>query len=130
VIADLQGFEAAAGAWERAILPARVVGYDPAWLDALCLSGGRQLGTPRRPARWRHTEPRGADRARAPRRPALAAGARRRSVRRGAVARRARRGSRTSRAQAPASSTKSSPERAACAPRSKTRWASWYPPDG
>src|SRR4051812_19746544 len=44
VIADLQGFEAAAGAWERAILPARVVGYDPAWLDALCLSGGVSWG--------------------------------------------------------------------------------------
>ena len=44
VIADLQGFEAAAGAWERAILPARVVGYDPAWLDGLCLSGGVSWG--------------------------------------------------------------------------------------
>jgi ATP-dependent Lhr-like helicase len=44
VIADLQGFEAAAGAWERAILPSRVVGYDPAWLDALCLSGGVSWG--------------------------------------------------------------------------------------
>jgi len=39
VIAQLQGFEAAAGAWEREILPARLVGYDSAWLDALCLSG-------------------------------------------------------------------------------------------
>src|SRR5262245_13540762 len=44
VIAELQGFEAAAGAWERAILPARVAGYDPAWLDALCLSGGVSWG--------------------------------------------------------------------------------------
>jgi ATP-dependent Lhr-like helicase len=39
VIAQLQGFESAAGAWERELLPARVAGYDPAWLDALCLSG-------------------------------------------------------------------------------------------
>jgi ATP-dependent Lhr-like helicase len=39
VVAQLQGFESAAGAWEREILPARVAGYDPAWLDALCLSG-------------------------------------------------------------------------------------------
>ncbi|HXI59136.1 MAG TPA: DEAD/DEAH box helicase, partial [Polyangia bacterium] len=39
VVAQLQGFEIAAGAWEREILPARVTGYDPAWLDALCLSG-------------------------------------------------------------------------------------------
>jgi ATP-dependent helicase Lhr and Lhr-like helicase len=39
VVAQLQGFEAAAGAWEREILPARVDGYDPAWLDELCLGG-------------------------------------------------------------------------------------------
>jgi len=39
VIEQLQGFEAAAGAWEREILPARVAAYDPAWLDALCLAG-------------------------------------------------------------------------------------------
>ena len=39
VIEKLQGFEAAAGAWEREILPARVRRYDPAWLDELCLSG-------------------------------------------------------------------------------------------
>jgi ATP-dependent Lhr-like helicase len=44
VIAELQGFEAAAGAWERGILPARLAGYDPAWLDALCLSGGVSWG--------------------------------------------------------------------------------------
>jgi ATP-dependent Lhr-like helicase len=39
VIAQLQGFEAAAGAWEREIFPARLEDYDPAWLDELCLSG-------------------------------------------------------------------------------------------
>jgi ATP-dependent Lhr-like helicase len=39
VIAQLQGCEIAAGAWEREVLPARVVGYDSAWLDGLCLSG-------------------------------------------------------------------------------------------
>lgn len=39
VIAQLQGFESAAGAWEKELLPARVHGYDPAWLDSLCLSG-------------------------------------------------------------------------------------------
>ncbi|HVY39434.1 MAG TPA: DEAD/DEAH box helicase [Polyangia bacterium] len=44
VIAQLQGFEAAAGAWERAILPARLLGYESAWLDALCLSGGVTWG--------------------------------------------------------------------------------------
>jgi ATP-dependent Lhr-like helicase len=39
VIAQLQGFEAAAGAWEKEILPARVADYDPQWLDELCLGG-------------------------------------------------------------------------------------------
>jgi ATP-dependent Lhr-like helicase len=39
VVEQLQGFEIAAGAWEEAILPARVAGYRPEWLDALCLSG-------------------------------------------------------------------------------------------
>jgi ATP-dependent Lhr-like helicase len=39
VVEQLQGFEAAAGAWEEAILPARVAGYRPEWLDELCLSG-------------------------------------------------------------------------------------------
>jgi ATP-dependent Lhr-like helicase len=39
VIAQLQGFEAAAGAWEKEILPARVTDYDPQWLDELCLGG-------------------------------------------------------------------------------------------
>lgn len=35
----LQGYEAPAIEWERSILPARVSGYDPRWLDALCLTG-------------------------------------------------------------------------------------------
>ncbi|WP_437281707.1 DEAD/DEAH box helicase [Sorangium sp. So ce375] len=39
VIEQLQGFELAAGAWEQAVLPARVAGYDGGLLDALCLSG-------------------------------------------------------------------------------------------
>lgn len=39
VIGQLQGFEAAAGAWESEILRARVADYRPSWLDALCLSG-------------------------------------------------------------------------------------------
>ncbi|MHB8418147.1 MAG: DEAD/DEAH box helicase [Myxococcales bacterium] len=39
VIGQLQGLALAAGAWERDVLPARVAGYDPAWLDQLCLSG-------------------------------------------------------------------------------------------
>ncbi|MGH9535546.1 MAG: DEAD/DEAH box helicase [Terriglobales bacterium] len=39
VLRQLQGWEAAAEDWERAILPARVRDYDPADLDLLCLSG-------------------------------------------------------------------------------------------
>jgi ATP-dependent Lhr-like helicase len=39
VIEQLQGFETAAGAWEREVLPARLHGYDPSWLDQLCLAG-------------------------------------------------------------------------------------------
>ncbi|NUO54412.1 MAG: DEAD/DEAH box helicase [Polyangiaceae bacterium] len=38
-IGMLQGFEIAASAWETDILPARVAGYRPEWLDELCLSG-------------------------------------------------------------------------------------------
>jgi len=38
-IRRLQGFEMAAGAWERRVLPARVKDYDPAWLDQLAMSG-------------------------------------------------------------------------------------------
>jgi ATP-dependent Lhr-like helicase len=39
VIAQLQGLEVPAPAWEQAVLPARVRLYDPADLEALCLSG-------------------------------------------------------------------------------------------
>lgn len=39
ILAQLEGFEAAAVAWEGDLLPARIADYDPAWLDALCLSG-------------------------------------------------------------------------------------------
>ncbi|HEX3594068.1 MAG TPA: DEAD/DEAH box helicase [Polyangiaceae bacterium] len=39
VLSQLEGFEAPASAWESEILPSRIVDYEPAWLDALCLSG-------------------------------------------------------------------------------------------
>jgi ATP-dependent Lhr-like helicase len=39
VVAQLQGFEIPVGAWEEAILPARVEGYRGEWLDAACVSG-------------------------------------------------------------------------------------------
>ena len=38
-ISMLDGFEAAASAWERAILPARMDAYDPQLLDMLCFTG-------------------------------------------------------------------------------------------
>jgi len=39
IVGQLEGFEAAAGGWEREILPARIAEYEPAWLDERCLSG-------------------------------------------------------------------------------------------
>jgi len=39
VVTQLQGVELAASAWEASVLPARVAGYRPEWLDDLCLSG-------------------------------------------------------------------------------------------
>ena len=39
VIAQLDGYEASAAAWEGDILPARIADYEPSWLDALCLAG-------------------------------------------------------------------------------------------
>src|SRR6516162_8542825 len=38
-LAVLEGFEAPAGAWETEILPARLEGYEPAWLDTYCIAG-------------------------------------------------------------------------------------------
>ena len=39
IVEQLQGIEAPAGDWESEILPVRMVGYDPRWLDELCLAG-------------------------------------------------------------------------------------------
>ena len=39
VVGQLEGFEAPAGAWESEILPARLAGYEPTWLDDRCLAG-------------------------------------------------------------------------------------------
>jgi ATP-dependent Lhr-like helicase len=52
VIEQLEGFEASAGAWESEILPARLAGYAPAWLDERCL-GGRVAWTRLRPGNGR-----------------------------------------------------------------------------
>ena len=39
VIAQLEGFSAAAGAWDSDLLPARLKDYSPGWLDEICRSG-------------------------------------------------------------------------------------------
>ena len=39
VIAQLEGYEIPAAAWEADVLAARLNEYDPHWLDSLCLSG-------------------------------------------------------------------------------------------
>jgi ATP-dependent Lhr-like helicase len=54
-LAGLEAFEAPANAWETEILPARVANYEPAWLDAQCLSGQHTWArlVPPRPANGR-----------------------------------------------------------------------------
>ncbi|HEX9773950.1 MAG TPA: hypothetical protein VGA44_10835, partial [Steroidobacteraceae bacterium] len=39
VLTQLEAFEAPAAAWETEILPARITGYEPEWLDEHCLAG-------------------------------------------------------------------------------------------
>jgi len=39
IVAQLDGLELPAAAWERHVLPGRLERYDPAWLDMLCLTG-------------------------------------------------------------------------------------------
>ena len=39
ILAQLEGFEAAASAWETEVLPNRISEYEPAWLDEQCLAG-------------------------------------------------------------------------------------------
>jgi ATP-dependent helicase Lhr and Lhr-like helicase len=66
IVAQLEGFEAPAGAWETEILPVRLAGYEPFWLDDRCLAGhiswarlkprnGRGNGAEGRPAPVRTT---------------------------------------------------------------------------
>ena len=57
VLAQLEGFEAPAGAWESQLLPARVTGYDIAWLDALCGAGRIAWTRLRAPAGGIHASP-------------------------------------------------------------------------
>ncbi|MEM8606380.1 MAG: DEAD/DEAH box helicase [Myxococcota bacterium] len=39
LIEQLEGLEAGAAAWESDVLPVRMEGYDPSWLDSLCMAG-------------------------------------------------------------------------------------------
>src|SRR5204863_5705149 len=39
IVGQLEGFEAAASAWEGEILPARLTGYESFWLDDRCTAG-------------------------------------------------------------------------------------------
>jgi ATP-dependent Lhr-like helicase len=63
VLEQLEGVPIAAAAWEAHVLPSRVSGYDPAWLDQLCLSGKvvwMRSGNPSRPQRPQEQAPDGA----------------------------------------------------------------------
>ncbi len=62
-VGQLQGFEAAAAAWETDLLPGRVEKYQPEWLDTLSFSGELAWGRirpPRKPAEGEENEPSGA----------------------------------------------------------------------
>jgi ATP-dependent Lhr-like helicase len=50
-VAQLEGFELPAGVWESKVLAARLVDYDPEWLDHLFLSGELVWGRLRPPRR-------------------------------------------------------------------------------
>jgi ATP-dependent Lhr-like helicase len=52
ILAQLEGFDVAASAWETEVLPARIAEYDPAWLDEQCLAGR---------IAWMRLAPRGTD---------------------------------------------------------------------
>ena len=54
VVHQLAGYEAPAAAWEEWILPARLPGYDRAWLDLLCAGGEVTWARLRPPSGNRH----------------------------------------------------------------------------
>jgi ATP-dependent helicase Lhr and Lhr-like helicase len=62
IVAQLEGFEAPAGAWEGEILRARIAEYEPAWLDDQC-HAGRIIWARLRP---RSEKPNGSERAATP----------------------------------------------------------------
>ena len=134
VVGQLEGFEAPAGAWESEILPARLAGYEPAWLDDRCLAG-RVAWTRLRRARRRDAST--AERGGAPvRTTPITLLARRHAalwaslVDRGrrAQSERTRAGGRsiTFARMAPRSSTSSWTAPACCDRRSRRRWPNWW----
>jgi ATP-dependent Lhr-like helicase len=64
VIRQMAGFEAAASAWERHLLPLRLAKYQPELLDRLCLSGAVMWGRLTAPAGFLDAEAPGAGRGR------------------------------------------------------------------
>lgn len=50
IVAQMEGYEAPAIAWEGEIVPLRMPHYDPLWLDMLCMSGRLTWGRLRPPA--------------------------------------------------------------------------------
>jgi ATP-dependent Lhr-like helicase len=57
VLDQLEGTEVAAGAWESDILPSRISGYEPAWLDEQCLAGRYVWARLSEPARAASADP-------------------------------------------------------------------------
>ncbi|GAA4870578.1 DEAD/DEAH box helicase [Luteimonas vadosa] len=51
ILAQLEGFEAPAGAWETELLPARIADYSISWLDELCTAGRIAWSRLREPVR-------------------------------------------------------------------------------
>ncbi len=98
VLDQLEGTEVAAGAWESDVLPARISGYEPAWLDEQCLAGRYLWARINAPARdtegcaRRGAGAGNADRAARTAQSAILGGARQRGF--GSQAERRRRGSR------------------------------------
>ncbi|HLN10760.1 MAG TPA: DEAD/DEAH box helicase, partial [Xanthobacteraceae bacterium] len=62
VVGQLEGFAAPAASWETEILPARLGGYEPGWLDDQCLTGRVAWARPQQ----RVARPSGGDRRAAP----------------------------------------------------------------
>jgi ATP-dependent Lhr-like helicase len=56
ILEQLEGVESGAAAWESDVFPIRMEGYDPSWLDQLCMSG-RVTWSRRTPPQGRASSP-------------------------------------------------------------------------